>query len=105
MFTGSTTHETGAPREGFAALNTDAAEWEAAGFSSAEAEAYRGAWCLDPQTAAGLRDAGVTAEMAATLVGDRDLDTVAYWVSIGVYSVADALEACAVTVASEDVVH
>ena len=105
MFTGSTHKEAGAPREEFAALNTDGGAWEEAGFGAAEAEAYRAAWCLDPQTAAELRDAGVTAEMAATLVGERDLDTVGYWVSIGVYSVADALEACAVTVASEDVVH
>lgn len=81
------------------------AEWAAAGFSPAEATAYRAAWCHDPRSAAELRDAGVTPELAARRVGLRACDTVGHWFQIGIYTIEDAMDAGFIQVAPGELVH
>lgn len=61
-------------------------QWEAAGLSPEEAYAYLEAKCYDPEAAAALRDAGVSAAAAAA---HHRYDTIGYEVANRDLSVAE----------------
>lgn len=72
----------------------DDRDWTEAGFTGEEADAYRRAWCFDPQVARELRDAGITPELAAQRVGSSPMDTIGSWVEEGIYDIDAALVRC-----------
>lgn len=82
--------------DGECARESDAAEWTAFGFSPEETNGYQRAWCFDARTAQELREAGITAELAAQQVGERDVDTIGHWVEIGAFTIEDAIAECTV---------
>lgn len=91
--------QTHTPYESF--VDVDFAAWAAAGFARAEVLGYLRAGCSEPETAAELRAAGITPELAAQPVGDREIDTVGFWVTIGAFTIEDAQAECALIVAPD----